>query len=172
MTEQDGQRDANMALGRFLVDLGAALIQGRLQWVGEPIVAPAGLLRALGRAVAHPASSGAPPQALMPPPTVPGEPVADGGRYIPPPIHGRPNRRGARLTPRKGYAVKGNLKARKVDTSGLTPAGTRLMEYLARNGGAPVMQIASDLGLSKKTVENVLSLLKQRQLIDATDLEK
>jgi len=42
-----------------------------------------------------------------------------------------------------------------------------LYEYLSRNPRSPVGQIADDLGLSKKTVENLVSLLRQRRLVDA-----
>ena len=162
-----GGEGDSLALGRFLVDLGVALLQGRIRLSGEFPALPA--LSVL----AHDHSgNGVPPRFQGGERAVdaPGSHINQDGRYVPPVVHGRPNAR-ARFSPRKGYALAAVKGKKSPDLTGITPAGTRLMDYLARNAGATAMQIADDLGLSKKTVENVLSILRQRSLVEASDLK-
>lgn len=150
--------------GRMLIELGTALLQGRLQLVdGSPLTSLGQLTNGtLGHEPTHVSNdSGA----------LSGAYSVETPRFIPPVTGpGRPSARGA-WTARKGYhavAVKKGGKA--PDIKGVTPAGTRLLEYVQRNPGQPAVQIADDLGLSRKTVENLLSILRQRHLIEPREL--
>jgi hypothetical protein len=144
--------------GRMLIDLGVALLQGRLRLVpADSVAVPLTSEIALSDVAnqrAHVVEDASP---------------IDSGRFVPPAIHGRQNARG-RFSARKGYVVRRGKGA--LDLAGVTPAGNRLVEYLMRNPGSSATMIAGDLGLSRKTVENLLSILRQRSLVDATDLKK
>jgi hypothetical protein len=142
----------------MLIDLGVALLQGRLRLVpADSVAVPLTSEIALSDVAnqrAHVVEDASP---------------IDSGRFVPPAIHGRQNARG-RFSARKGYVVRRGKGA--LDLAGITPAGNRLVEYLMRNPGSSATMIAGDLGLSRKTVENLLSILRQRSLVDATDLKK
>jgi hypothetical protein len=152
----DGSVDS-IAYGRLLLDLGVALIQGRLRLVDGFAVQDA------PRHVVHEGTNGSTEDSAAA--LIDRFPVG-----VPPAIEGRPGARG-RFTARKGYHVT-PPKRGKVDLSGLTPQGVRLYEYLTQRPGVSAPQIADDLGLSKKTVENLLSILRQRTLIESGELKR
>lgn len=142
--------------GRMLIDLGTALLQGRLQIVGGEQLTPSPQIP--NRELAHDYAPAAQNGATDVEPRIMGSDLA------------RPGSRGVWMA-RKGYSVVVPKKG-QLDMSGVTPAGFRLVEYLTRHPGQSAATIAGELGLSRKTVENLLSILRQRHLIQVADLKR
>jgi hypothetical protein len=147
--------------GRLLVEIGTALLQGKLQLTDSITIPPLGtILNSELNRQSSPVASDS---------SVVGAAVDPHERYIPPTSSGRPNARGG-WTARKGYHVSKPKGGKPADLKGVTPAGVRLLEYVQRNPGQSAATIAGDLGLARKTVENLLSSLRQRNLIETGEL--
>jgi hypothetical protein len=148
--------------GRILIEIGTALLQGRLQIVdGQPLTPPGtrpnGSLQHEPSHVSNDHSAGMGMSSVVSTDVVTGIPHA-----------GRPGARG-QWSARKGYHVAKGWK--KISTDGVTPAGTRLLEYLEKKPNQSAQMIAGELGFARKTVENLLSILRQRHLVEAGDLK-
>ena len=73
------------------------------------------------------------------------------------------------MQPRVVYELA--TKDKRIDATGLTPAGVAILKYLAANGSGAIMTFMSVLGLKRSTIANVLTELKRRKLVESKTIE-
>lgn len=82
----------------------------------------------------------------------------------------RRQRKQRNLPPRKIYTLKA-VKSREAMKAiqNLTPAASSIVVYLATHQKATVNDLTVQLDLKRKTIENLLSVLRQADLVDSHD---
>lgn len=77
-------------------------------------------------------------------------------------------RKARHMPPRRVYSLK-SLK--RADLSTLTPAALTIAEYLAAHPRSTVNQLVDDTQFKRKTVENLLSILKAKEVVSVEDVK-
>lgn len=82
----------------------------------------------------------------------------------------RRQRKERNLPPRKVYSLKDVKSAKAIqELQNLTPAATSIVVYLINHPKSTVPDLVAQLDLKRKTIENALSTLKLRGLIEIQD---
>lgn len=79
-------------------------------------------------------------------------------------------RKARAMLPRKQYQLAKVDSAKTLKSlTEMTPAATTIVMYLASHPGATVPEMVDSLDLKRKTVENLLSLLRQQGIVESVD---